>query len=107
MFRPEDSMIARSFAGFSFAVAVVGAFIASPAAQRGGGAPQRSDNASTPRLADGHPDLNGRWGGGGGGFAAGRNPRMIRLNSDPKAAFWEDPPCDDQDLEHIVTKERG
>jgi hypothetical protein len=32
---------------------------------------------------------------------------MIRLNTDPKAAFWEDPPCDDQDLEHIVTKERG
>jgi malate dehydrogenase len=35
------------------------------------------------------------------------NPRIIRLNTDPKAAFWEDPPCDDQDLEHIVTKERG
>ena len=35
------------------------------------------------------------------------NPRVIRLNTDPKAAFWEDPPCDDQDLEHIVTKERG
>jgi hypothetical protein len=35
------------------------------------------------------------------------NPRMIRLNTDPKAAFWEDPPCKDEDLEHIVTKERG
>jgi len=35
------------------------------------------------------------------------NPRMMRLNTDPKAAFWEDPPCDDKDLEHIVTKERG
>jgi len=34
-------------------------------------------------------------------------PRMIRLNTDANAAFWEDPPCDDQDLEHIVTKERG
>jgi hypothetical protein len=34
-------------------------------------------------------------------------PRMIRLNTDPKAAFWEDPPCKDEDLEHIVTKERG
>jgi len=36
-----------------------------------------------------------------------RNPRRIPLNTDPKAAFWEDPPCDDKDLEHIVTKERG
>jgi len=35
------------------------------------------------------------------------NPRLIRLNTDPKAAFWEDPPCKDEDLEHIVTKERG
>jgi hypothetical protein len=36
-----------------------------------------------------------------------RNPRRIPLNTDPKAAFWEDPPCNDKDLEHIVTKERG
>jgi hypothetical protein len=35
------------------------------------------------------------------------NPRDVRLNTDKNAAFWEDPPCDDQDLEHIVTKERG
>jgi hypothetical protein len=35
------------------------------------------------------------------------NPRTLRVNTDPKAAFWEDPPCDDKDLEHIVTKERG
>ena len=27
--------------------------------------------------------------------------------TDPKAAFWEDPPCQDEDLQHIVTKERG
>jgi hypothetical protein len=32
---------------------------------------------------------------------------MINLNTDPKAAFWEDPPCKDEDLQHIVTKERG
>jgi hypothetical protein len=222
MFRPEDSMVARSIAGFTVAIAVVAALIASPAAQRGGGAPPGPDGAPTPRMADGHPDLNGWWGGGGGGFAGGRslsdltdekgnvylqlnarsqgsalgtssgqlaenferdngvgqradanepiykaefwdkvqtldingshedptfrcgpagvprmgfpnkivtgntvkyevivedpkvlqkpwvwNPRMVRLNTDPKAAFWEDPPCDDQDLEHIVTKERG
>ena len=34
-------------------------------------------------------------------------PRTIQLNTDPKAAFWEDPPCKDEDLAHIVTKERG
>jgi hypothetical protein len=72
MFRPEDSMIARSIGGFIVATAVVAALIASPAAQRGGGAPQGSDTAPTPRMADGHPDLNGWWGGGGGGFAGGR-----------------------------------
>ena len=38
------------------------------AAQRGGGAaPAASPQVPTPRAADGHPDLNGRWGGGGGG----------------------------------------
>src|ERR1051325_1628211 len=72
MFRPEDSMVARSIAGFTVAIAVVAAFIASPAAQRGGGAPPGPDSAPTPRMADGHPDLNGWWGGGGGGFAGGR-----------------------------------
>ena len=35
---------------------------------RGGGAgPASASPAPTPRTADGHPDLNGRWGGGGGG----------------------------------------
>jgi hypothetical protein len=40
------------------------------AAQRGGGAaPSIATLAAmpTPKLADGHPDLSGRWGGGGGG----------------------------------------
>src|SRR4029450_2310202 len=72
MLRPEDSMIARSIGGFIVATAVVAALMASPAAQRGGGAPQAPDNAPAPRMADGHPDLNGWWGGGGGGFAGGR-----------------------------------
>jgi hypothetical protein len=40
------------------------------AAQRGGGAgPTIAALAAmpTPKMADGHPDLSGRWGGGGGG----------------------------------------
>ena len=32
----------------------------------------------TPRLADGHPDLSGRWGGGGGG---GGNPATQRFDA--------------------------
>src|SRR5262245_48498862 len=48
---------------------------AAPAGGRGGGAGQagaaggRGGAAApqTPRTADGHPDLNGRWGGGAGG----------------------------------------
>lgn len=65
-------MIARFIGHLIIATAVVAAFMASLAAQRGGGGPQASDNAPTPRLANGHPDLNGWWGGGGGGFAGGR-----------------------------------
>ena len=42
-------------------------------AQRGQGAAREGDNAPTPRMADGHPDLNGWWGGGGGGFGGGRS----------------------------------
>jgi len=34
---------------------------------RGGGAAAAEGNVPTPRLADGHPDLSGMWGGGGGG----------------------------------------
>src|SRR5258706_10506036 len=42
------------------------------AAQYGGGGNAPNNNAAlaampTPKLADGHPDLSGRWGGGGGG----------------------------------------
>lgn len=37
-----------------------------PAGGRGG-AGNAAANAPTPRMADGHPDLNGFWGGGGGG----------------------------------------
>src|SRR3954471_2608814 len=38
----------------------------------GGGAGNAAENAKlaampTPKMADGHPDLSGRWGGGGGG----------------------------------------
>src|SRR5258705_3785127 len=42
--------------------------IPAAAGGRGGGAGQDAAKApATPRRADGHPDLNGRWGGGGGG----------------------------------------
>lgn len=30
-----------------------------------------------------------------------------RLNPDPRARLLEDPPCDEQDLEHMATRERG
>ena len=36
-----------------------------------------------------------------------RNPIVRPLNTDPNATFLEDPPCDERDLEHLVTKERG
>src|ERR1700760_3863502 len=58
------------------ALAVAGlAWVPTPntAAQYGGGGGGNADqNAKlaampTPKLADGHPDLSGRWGGGGGG----------------------------------------
>jgi hypothetical protein len=41
-------------------------FVPTRAAQRGGGAPTPAASVPTPRAADGHPDLSGRWGGGGG-----------------------------------------
>ena len=34
---------------------------------RGAGPNTAASSAPTPRTADGHPDLSGRWGGGGGG----------------------------------------
>ena len=33
--------------------------------------------------------------------------RNLRLNTDPKASFIEDLPCEERDAEHIVTHERG
>jgi hypothetical protein len=49
---------------------------------RGGGAgqPTAAQLAAmpTPKLADGHPDLNGRWGGGGGG---GGNAATTRFDA--------------------------
>jgi hypothetical protein len=50
----------------------VGAQTANGAAQTAGGrgagaGPAQAQNMPTPRMADGHPDLNGAWGGGGGG----------------------------------------
>ncbi|HKC56363.1 MAG TPA: hypothetical protein VKC35_09560, partial [Vicinamibacterales bacterium] len=35
------------------------------------------------------------------------DPRVIRLNADPKATFIEDLPCEERDTQHIVTHERG
>jgi hypothetical protein len=48
---------------------------AAPAPQGGGraGGAAQQQNAPTPRTADGHPDLNGMW-GGGGGFGGGDKP---------------------------------
>jgi len=36
-----------------------------------------------------------------------RNSVIRTINTDPNAALIEDPPCDERDLEHLVTKERG
>jgi hypothetical protein len=72
MFGPEVSMKPRSIGGCVIAAAIVAASLTSAAAQRGGGASQQAAGAPTPRMTDGHPDLNGWWGGGGGGFGGGR-----------------------------------
>jgi hypothetical protein len=53
-------------AAFPTAPATAPAIPSAAAPQRGGG-PGPAANVPTPRTADGHPDLNGRWGGGGGG----------------------------------------
>ena len=34
-----------------------------------------------------------------------RNPVTLKLNIDPKVVLWEDAPCSDIDLPHIVDKE--
>ena len=70
-------MNARSIGGAAAAAAIVAVSFTTVTAQRGQGAappdPSTSLGASTetPRMADGHPDLNGWW-GGGGGFGGGR-----------------------------------
>ena len=61
----------RFLVGVVAAAALAALSLAPVAAQRGQGA-QPPDNAPTPRMADGHPDLNGWW-GGGGGFGGGRS----------------------------------
>jgi hypothetical protein len=33
------------------------------------------------------------------------NEIVLQLNSDPNETLWEDPPCIERDLEHLVTKE--
>jgi len=33
------------------------------------------------------------------------NPRVLRLNPDPKATLEESLPCSERDLEHLVNKE--
>jgi hypothetical protein len=35
------------------------------------------------------------------------DPRVLRVNPDPKATFIEDLPCEERDAVHIVTHERG
>jgi hypothetical protein len=35
------------------------------------------------------------------------NPRVLKLNPNPKAFLMEDPPCDERDFEHMTTRERG
>ena len=48
----------------AFLVAIVLGVLVTPAAAQFGGAPPPADpNAPTPKLANGHPDLTGSWGG--------------------------------------------
>ncbi|HYS25364.1 MAG TPA: hypothetical protein VEP46_07165, partial [Vicinamibacterales bacterium] len=55
-----------------------------PTAQYGGGGGARTAEDAklaampTPKMADGHPDLGGRWGGGGGG---GGNAATTRFDA--------------------------
>jgi hypothetical protein len=72
--------------------------IPAPAGGRGGGAPAGAAaggrggaagaaTVQTPRTADGHPDLNGRWGGGAGG-GIGTGP-VQGLDKDGKRVTYE------------------
>src|SRR5258707_15828798 len=67
----EGSMKPRFIGGIAVAAAVAAIALTPVAAQRGG-QQLAPDNAPTPRMSDGHPDLNGWW-GGGGGFGGGRS----------------------------------
>jgi hypothetical protein len=49
------------------ATAVPSAVPAAAGGRGGGAGPGAAANVPTPRAGDGHPDLSGRWGGGGGG----------------------------------------
>src|SRR5215813_3386883 len=66
----RTSMNLRLLGGVAVASAVAVMSLMPLSAQRQQ-APQQPDNAPTPKMADGHPDLNGWW-GGGGGFGGGR-----------------------------------
>ena len=44
------------------------------------------DGKTTPRTADGHPDLSGHWGGGGGGEDAG-GPNIVTKSADGSVLF--------------------
>jgi hypothetical protein len=63
------------------------AIAAAPGGRAGGAGQAAAANAQTPRTADGHPDLNGRWGGGGGG-AIGTGP-VQGLDKDGKRVTYE------------------
>jgi hypothetical protein len=61
-----------------------GAAGGAPAGGRGGAA--AAATVQTPRAADGHPDLNGRWGGGGGAIGTGT---VQGLDKDGKRVTFE------------------
>src|SRR5258705_1348059 len=71
MFSPEASMNARSIGAAAAAAAIVAVSFTTVTAQRGQDAAP-PDSAPTPRVAGGHPDLNGWGGGDGGGVGGGR-----------------------------------
>src|SRR5258707_4399881 len=89
----EGSMKPRFIGGIAVAAAVAAIALTPVAAQRGG-QQLAPDNAPTPRMTDGHPDLNGWWGGGGGfgggrtlsGLTDGKGNITLQLNARPEGA---------------------